>query len=291
MATDHSAPIQPLMKDRLTAQSWIAVTIIIFLTLHVFTAAVPASTVAAALEGPHVLYLVAKAYGSIAALQVNQKLIAYPQIPEAFPEVFDETAIYVMPDRFRADLVTETRQHIYLEVGDRSLTLMDGRLVEEPLPFLNYQRVLRSRTQPQLMRTLNQMGVETAISSLGRVAETVVYVLGARYPDESVTQLAIDKQTFLPLRLLLVGGEPGTGNRRQEIFFYNWQKVQSGWFPFQIVFFLNGRLVREIRVANLRLNPSIPADVLDLEALKASAALKPGDPAAQGVENVQQKVE
>jgi len=290
LATDHSARIKPLIKDRLTAQAWIAATIV-FLTLQVFTAAVPANTVAAALEGPHVLYLVAKAYGKIAALQVNQKLIVYPQLPEAFPEVFDETAIYVMPDRFRADLVTETRQHIYLEVGDRSLTLMDGRLIEEPLPFLHYQRVLRSRTQPQLMRTLNQMGVETAISSLGRVAETVVYVLGARYPDESVTQLAVNKETFFPLRLLLVDGEPGIENRRLEIFFYNWQKVQSGWFPFQIVFFLDGRLVREIRVANMRLNPSIPADVMDLEALTASVALKPVDPAAQEVENVQPKVE
>jgi hypothetical protein len=229
----------------------------------------------AVLEGPHILDLTARALGPMAALQANQKLIVYPQTPDTFPSVFDETATYVVPDHFRADTLFELHQRIHLEVGDRSLTLVDGRPTGEADPFDRYQRLLRSRSRAQLMRTVNQLGVETAISSLGRVAGTVVFVIGARYPDDSVSQLAVDQKTFFPVRLLLAGQDASVQPRRLEIFYYDWRKVQSGWFPFQVVFVVDGHLTREIRVAALRLNPSLPADYLDMQALKASVATDP----------------
>jgi hypothetical protein len=258
-------------------------------------AAVPNRVDAYVLEGPHVLDLSAKAMGRIAALQVEQKLLVYPQSPETLPTVFDETAIYVMPERFRSDIASERIQRTFLVFADRSLTVIDGRTVVGENPFDIYQRLLRSRTRPRLIRTLNQMGVETAISSLGRLEERVVFVLGARYPDESVSQLAIDKGTFLPARLLLVDGDAEDGGRRLEIVYENWQKVQSGWFPFQVQFYVNGRLAREIRVADLRINPSIPSSLMDLESLKASVAennaATPQGQKQEAVEEVQQAVE
>lgn len=229
----------------------------------------------AVLEGPHILDLTARAMGPMAALQVSQKLIVYPQTPDTFPSVFDETATYVMPDRFRADTLFELHQRVHLEVGDQSLTLVDGRTTADPEPFDRYQRLLRSRSRATLMRTVNQLGVQTAISSLGRIAGTVVFVVGARYPDESVSQLAVDQETFLPTRLLLVDRDASVQPRRLEIFYHDWRKAQSGWFPFQVVFVVDGHLTREIRVATLRLNPSLSADYLDLEVLKASVAADP----------------
>ena len=146
-----------------------------------------------------------------------------------------------------------------------------------------------------VLQTLNQLGVETAISSLGRLEEKVVFVLGARYPDESTSQLAVDKATFLPLRLLLVTQESEAAGSRLEIFYRDWQKVQSGWFPFQVIFYTGGRLTREIRVTNLRLNPAIPSEIMDLEALKASVtAIDVDTPQGQkqeAVDEVQQAVQ
>lgn len=258
-------------------------------------AAVPNPSGAYVLEGPHVLDLTAKALGRIAALQVGQKLLIYPQMPETLPTVFDETAIYVMPERFRSDIVSERIQRTHLVFADSSLTVIDGRSAVGNNPFNLYQLLLRSRTRPRLIRNLNRLGVETAISSLGRLDERVVFVLGAHYPDESVSQLAIDKESFLPIRLLLVDREAEAAGRRLEILYENWQKVQSGWFPYQVRFMVNGLLAREIRVAELRVNPSIPSELMDLEALKASVAAKSADtPQGQkqeAVEAVQQAVE
>jgi hypothetical protein len=94
---------------------------------------------------------------------------------------------------------------------------------------------------------------------------------------------------------LLIEGDAPNPERRLEIFYRDWQKVQSGWFPLQVVFYTNGRLVREIRVADLRLNPTIPSDMMDLEALKTSVALhnaeSPQARKQEAVEAVQQAVQ
>ncbi|MCB2149233.1 MAG: hypothetical protein KQI81_22320 [Deltaproteobacteria bacterium] len=264
-------------------------------SVMLLTATTPGQAGAYVLEGPHVLELSAEAMGSIAVLQANQKLLIYPQTPEAAPTVYDETAIYVMPERFRSDIVSDQIQRTHLEFADSAITVIDGRMAVGESPFDLYQQLLRSRTRPRLMRTLNRLGVETAICSLGRIEETVVFVLGARYPDESASQLAIDKETFLPIRLLLVDRGATDAGGRMQIFYRNWQKVQSGWFPYQVDFTINGRLARQIRVTDLRPNPSIPSELMDLEALKASVALHNADtPQGQkqeAVEAVQQAVQ
>ena len=257
--------------------------------------AVPNPAGAYVLEGPHVLELTADALGNISVFQVNQKVSIYPPSPETAPTVFDETATYVMPERFRSDIDSDRIKRTHLVFGDNSLTVIDGRMALSEDPFDLYQRLLRSRTRPRLMRTLNRLGVETAISSLGRIDETVVFVLGARYPDDSVSQLAVDKQTFLPIRLLLVDSQPASSGSRLEIFYRNWQKVKNGWFPFQVTFHINGRLSREIRVVDFRLNPSIPVDMMDMEALLASVAQNavnsPHGKKQEALEAVQQAVE
>jgi hypothetical protein len=244
------------------------------------------------LGGPQILDLTADAMGRIGAIKVTQRLTVYPQRAEKTatpavsdetaakppaPTVFDETAIYVMPERFRSDLVSDRIRRTHLVSGDSSLTVIDGRMSVGQDPFDLYQRLLRSRSRPRLMKTLNQLGVETAITSLGRVNDTVVYVLGAHYPDESVSQLAIDKNRFLPLRLLLVGSQADAGIGRLEIYYRDWKKVRHGWFPYDIQFYTNGRLAREIRVSDILPDPSIPTGFMDPEALKATVAQNEAD--------------
>ena len=80
------------------------------LSIWFLAAAVPTPAGAYVLEGPHVLELTAKAMGRMATLQMEQKLIIYPQTPDAAPAVYDQTAIYVMPERFRSDIVSDQIQ-------------------------------------------------------------------------------------------------------------------------------------------------------------------------------------
>ncbi|WP_155312542.1 hypothetical protein [Desulfosarcina ovata] len=256
----------------------------------VFTVAVGSPPARAyVLDSTQIFGHTAEAMGAIATLRCHQKLLIYPQTPDTPPTIFEETTIYVMPLRFRSDIVSTRIRRTHLVYAGRSLTVIDGRTVVGESPFDRYQGILRSRTRGQLMQSARQLGIDTDISSLGRIEQSVVFVIGADYPDESVSQLAIDKKTFFPVRLLLV--VPGS---RMEIYYRKWQPVQKSWFPYQITFHINGHLAREIRVTELEANPSVPADLMDLEALKASAA--PSDSAPQrqnqeAVDTVQQAVE
>ena len=265
------------------------------LSVLLLTAICPMKAGAYVLESPHILDLTADAMGRLPDLRVEQKLLIYPQNPDVFPTAHDETAIYIAPHRFRSDIVSDRIHRTHLEVGSRSLTVIDGRMAMARDPFDLYQRLLRSRTRTRLMRTLNALGIETAISSLGRVDDAVVFVLGARYPDESVSQLAVDKGTFLPVRLLLTNGTFEDPEQRLEIYYRDWRSLQDGRFPAQVLFFINGRLAREIRVVQMVVNPSIPAGTMDLEALKASiAAARADTPRMQkqeAVDAVQQGVQ
>ena len=257
-------------------------------------AALPAGLFASVLEGPHILYRTATAMGRFSSVQVTQQWTVYPKALDVEPFTFEEKAIYVMPNRFRSDIDSDRLQRTHLEFGINTLTVIDGGIVVQADPFDVYQRLLRSRTPSQLMRTVNQLGVETAISSLGRVEDAIVFVLGARYPDKSVSQLAIDKETFLPLRLRLLDNQSGNEQPSVEIFYRDWRKIKTGQYPFHIVFTVEGRLAREIRVTELLPNPTISPEKMDMEALRSTIAQQEvGTPQKQKqatVEEIQQKV-
>ena len=70
----------------------------------------------------------------------------------------------------------------------------------------------------------------------------------------------------------------------------------------QVQFYMDEHLVREIRAANLRINPSIPAETMDPEVLKTSVAAsttetpreqkqKVVDAVQKGVQDFQKKFE
>ncbi|WP_155323255.1 hypothetical protein [Desulfosarcina ovata] len=259
------------------------------LSVVLTVAVAPSPARAYVLDSTQIFEHTAEAMGAIATLRCHQKLLIYPQTPDTPPTIVEETAIYVMPLRFRSDVASTRIRRTHLVYAGSSLTVIDGRTVVGESPFDRYQGILRSRTRSQLMQSARQLGIETGISSLGRVEQRVVFVVGADYPDESVSQLAIDKKTFFPLRLLLV--VPGS---RMEIYYRNWQPVQKSWFPYQITFHTNGHLDREIRVTELEANPPVAADLMDLEALKASAAFYDSAPQGQdqeAVDAVQQTVQ
>ncbi len=279
MATDDPMPMIKIGYRSKTAIFFMAV---IAISLAVTTPTHRAWTYI--LEGPHILELTAEAMGRITAIRMTQKRLVYGEAPDAPPTQYDETAIYIMPERFRSDIVSDRIQRTYLVFADSSLLVTDGRITEGKSPLDVYQQLLRSRSRWRLMRTVNLLGVETAISSLGRVADNPVFIIGAHYPDESVCQLAIDKETFLPIRLLLVDPNAGAMQKRLEMLFLDWKKVQEGMFPYKIMFTVDDHLTQTIEVTNVETNPPIPEDLMDPEALRASVA-------AQSVGSAGQKKE
>ena len=224
------------------------------------------------LQGSHVLDLMVGRLGKMRRLQVSQRVTLYDQrLPQGRVELA-EIARYRLPDTFRADTTGDGVHRIYLRSDRSAMTVMDGRLAPEPeTVFDRYKDLLLYRDRKMLEKQLARLGVDITVSSLGRFEDRIVFVLGAHYPDDSKSQVWIDKENFRPLRWLVRNPDDPRPGTEFEIRYRQWAKSGPVQYPMRVVFFQDGRLVREITVSHLDVNPGFRDDLFDLNALKADA--------------------
>jgi len=114
-----------------------------------------------------------------------------------------------------------------------------------------YRDLFVFRGRERLADRLLSLGVDMSVVSLGRFKETVAFVLGAKYPDKSASQLWVDKETFLPVRLLL---KTKAQDSPVEVRYLDWRKAYRFQHPRRIEIYQNGRISRVICVRNIKDN-------------------------------------
>ncbi len=263
--------------------------LLIYLTLLLPTA--PAG--AYVLKGGHILQLMAGSMGKTRHLKVNQRLCVFDPLAENGKITLPETIHYTFPLKFRSDINTESIQRIHVAAGKAALTVIDRRVTSEKgSPFDRYKDLLLLRSRSLLEQWLGDMGIDTGISSLGRFNETIALIIGARYPDESVSQVWVDKATFRPLRWIIKKQEPLV--REFEIRYLQWQAVGDDWYPWKVEFYENQMLVRQITAERAVPAENIAREVFDVTALKkqfvgAASSQMPAD--APPVNEVQDTID
>lgn len=244
------------------------------------------------LPGPYLLDLMTKHLGRGDGLLVTQKLLVYDNDSEAGLAEFNETLKFIFPDTFRSDIDSQKVQRIHVLSKDGHLTIIDGKITDaSDTPYDHYTDLLLFRSNNALQKRLSDLGVNVRISSLGRFQGKTAYVLGAQYPDEDSPQVWLDKNTFLPMRWIMTH----QSTQRLEVLYLNWQATDHAWYPMHIEFFLNGSLIREIYVQDIKVNPSFPADIFDIRQLKAQypqqALSEPDKGARKDMDEVQKTIE
>jgi hypothetical protein len=226
---------------------------IVFIAIVIFPGFfVPAN--AYVLQGPHILRLMARKLGNPKSLLVYQKLILRDKEPQESPAEFKETVRYVFSETFRSDILTEEVERIHVFSGGG---------------IDHYKDLLLYRHRKLLEEKLPDFGVDVTISSFGRFQGKPVYVVGARYPDETVPQVWIDKDTFRPLRWIVTAKDKGKDSVYLEIRYLEWWKKGKTWYPRRIEFYQNEILVREILVDNIIVNPSFSEKLFDIGHLES----------------------
>lgn len=240
------------------------------------------------LSGPHVLELMISKYGKANRLLVSQKQTVYSADAQGAGIESRETLRYAFPESFRSDLRSPTGERVHVVTKHDALAAIDGRIVNDPEDEWGlYKDILLYRSREILQQKLNWKGVDTAQSSLGRFQDRIAFVIGAQYPDESRSQVWVDKETFRPIRRLIIPATPAGEPAVLEIQYLDWQLFANNWYPARITFTANGRLVREIKVTGVQVNTNFPSDLFDIEGLKkrflppAPAAAEP--PKADGM--------
>lgn len=233
--------------------------------------AVAVSTASAyVLQGPHVLELMTQGIGTAHRLKVSQKLFLYEGETEENAVVMTETLRYVFPGKLRSDIQSENIQRIHVVSGDVALTVIDGEIAADSRTrFDSYTEILRYRSRKMLIDQLLRYGVDVEVSSLGRFEGRIAFVIGSKYPDDSASQLWIDKETFRPIRWIIAQNDASPSKGFLEIRYFQWKHVGKIWYPFRVEFYTGDRLLREVRVDDVTVNPGFDENLFNVDQMRS----------------------
>ena len=293
------------------------------------------STAAAfVLQGQHILELMTQKLGQAQSLFVSQKVVFYnigePPAAVEEPEAdtpgeddsqpliaeldetgaqqvemelapdkieMEETLRYSFSNGFRSEIMTDDNHRIHVFADGQAFTVIDGAAQRIPeTRFDLYKDVLLFRSRPELAGRLSLLNIDVSLSSLTRFEGQIAFSIGAEDADEPVSQLLVDKQSFLPLRWIIANGRTGYGTTHLEVRFLDWWQLEdSFWYPMRIEFFQNDALVRSIQVQRYEVNRSFPPELFDIGALRSNyppaAPALSGSSESEGVSEVQKTID
>ena len=108
------------------------------------------------------------------------------------------------PDRFRLDLKHDKGEVQETWLGG-SKSIRSGGAAQT---FATKSHPLVALFLGNARAYLGEAGIDASVISLGRTGTFVCWVIGAKAEDNTKPQLWIDKDTFLPVRVLTFEGEP-----------------------------------------------------------------------------------
>jgi hypothetical protein len=269
--------------------------LVIFSSLSILTCLISSAS-AYVLQGPHILELMTQKLGQTNRLFVSQTLILYGDQAQEAPVVLNEKLYYLSPENFRSDIQSENVKKIHVVSKGVALTVIDGKISTKAEPrFDRYKYLFLYHSRTALEKKLSGLGVDVSISSLGRFQGKIAYVIGAWYPDESVPQIWIDRDTFMPMRWVIMGKDTKSYLDPLEVRYLGWRQVKKNWYPMNIQFYQNDFLFREIMVDTVKLDVSFPEKTFDIEHLKSIykpvTAILSEKGASEGIGEVQKTIE
>ncbi|MEE8408623.1 MAG: hypothetical protein V3T05_03365 [Myxococcota bacterium] len=116
--------------------------------------------------------------------------------------------------------------------------------------------------QAHMVTSLGTLGIDTATVTLGRFNGVVTYVIGGADPSKS--QLWIDKETFLPMRLMLPKQWSGTSGRVELRWLEFGSSATGDWFPRVLERYVDDARIERSEVAKIELNKKLPETLFDL---------------------------
>ncbi len=223
------------------------------------------------LKGPHILELMVQHLSGFQSLQVEQEVLVNDQDLSSEPVELEETLRFILPGQFRSDIRHKGTHRIHVHAHGSNLTVVDDVIADERgSRFDRYKDLFLYASRHALHKALLIHGVDVGVTSLGKMEDNIVYVIGAAYPDDSVSQLWVDKERLLPLRWINVfPAAQGTAEpERLEFVYRNWQKVDGVWYPMEIEMLHQRKPVRRMRATKVQANAVIAGELLNIAHLK-----------------------
>jgi len=223
------------------------------------------------LKGEHVLQLMIEKVNLPNRLFASQKVAVFDfgTATEAITTEYTQRVRYKIPGQFRSDIDADDLKRIQVVSSDKTLTVIDGKMVSDSETWMDhYKDIFFYRSRKQLVEKLESFGINFFVTSLGRYNGKICFVLGAEYPDESVPQLWVAKDTFRPMRWIFEVSDGLGVVEQKEIRYGNWKSYYKSWYPSKIDFYQGQNLIQCISVKDVEINPSFSEGLFDIETFK-----------------------
>jgi hypothetical protein len=203
-----------------------------------------------------------------------------------------EIAWYNIPGQFRVEAVSEEgKTSVYVTAAERAVTILNQTVLStDENSLMLYTAPLLFRDWETLSERLSDLGVAVSVTSLGRLDRRVAFVVGAHYPDVSVSQFWVDKETFLPWRLLVKTSEDDT----IEVVYGDWRKEDRFSHPHRIDIYRNNTLHHTICCQGVTRTRSFADDFFNIDHLQSqypSVGEDPFDPAEKPLDDIEQTID
>ncbi|ETR71362.1 MAG: hypothetical protein OMM_02533 [Candidatus Magnetoglobus multicellularis str. Araruama] len=174
-----------------------------------------------------------------------------------------ETVIYQFPDAMHSEILMNEKQKLHIVSPKGVVTIIDNIVSEEPhTTFDLYKYLLLERDKTMLKQRLSVSGININVSSYGKFEKKAVYVIGAKFPDESVPQLWLEINSFRPCRWIVT---PGNYGQSLEIVYRHWKEITKDvWYPEQIEYIQDANVLVDIRLKSLKIDPEVTGDLFDV---------------------------
>mgnify|MGYP002725720405 CR=1 FL=1 len=214
-------------------------------------------------QTPHLLYLVIKKIKQPVGIEAFQtkKVISYEDTEDGFFEL-QEKLVYLYPNRFRSEIITDTVTSFSVESDFRFIKVLDGVTISnDKSPVELYTDILLYRDHESLINQLALGGVDTAKVSFQRYNDAICYVIGQPIEKgKPYAGLWIEKESLLPIKYIVK-----KNGWVAEFFYNNWQKISKTWYPMQISIFLDNKLFAMIDVNSIDLKSGFSLSLFDIE--------------------------
>ena len=231
----------------------------------------PPPTAAYVLEGPHILDQMVKKIGNLATVTALAEVEIQNWPQEGSNTSFTQQIAISVPGMTRITVSGDTRSFVRVRSRSETLTLADDQVIPSKVSVFDvYLDLLSFRSREMLQSHLMNMGIDVSVSSLGRFGDQLVFVVGAKYPDLSVPQIWIDKETFLPARWVDVVSQVDGTYKTMDAVYGNWQKIEKTWFPMAVDFSKEDRVIRKINVTKVEINTILDPSEFDIWQIKST---------------------
>ncbi len=177
----------------------------------------------------------------------------------------DEKLIYVLPGKFRSDIVSGTVSRFYVESGSQFVKVADGKifsLKKSPVDF--YTDPLLYRDYESLLNQLALAGVDTQKVTFKRFDKKICYFIGQSSLNEKESPgLWIEKTSLFPVRYVIE-----QNGWRVSFHYEDWQRVSKTWYPRRTTISVDNKVFAKIEVKEFELASGFPAAFFDVNRIQ-----------------------